>query len=397
MSMVKLIKNPCFIYTLFWCLYLCQGVLYPNDSIVSKSLAMFIALLSVFYTFRCIFSVRFNGYLKSLLAVLVLVISYGIIAFATDGKVINGLVSDTPVVLWIRNMCLSILPIFTYIYFAKSGYLTAEFVGKLVPIMVIAVLVSYYWSYQTAIATAYLRTGNDVEDVTNNAGYALLPMIPLLLVYDGRKTLQYIGLLLIVLLVVFSMKRGAILICAVMSALFVYRSFRHASFKSKLLILLLILAFFAAVYFFISDFMMEDEYFLSRLDDLKKGNSSGRDSIYSTLWTHFIEDESFFHFLFGGGIWYTTKICWTAAHNDWLEFLLDMGVFGVCIYVVYWMRFYKMSRSREIPDLSRFCILLLFIDLFMRTLFSMSLDSMTFIHAMMLGLSYYGLLDRSLR
>lgn len=61
------------------------------------------------------------------------------------------------------------------------------------------------------------------------------------------------------------------------------------------------------------------------------------------------------------GIWYTTKVTWTAAHND-IQIL---------------------------------CLFGLYKSFFGKTLFSMSLDSMTFMQSMMLGLSYYGLLESS--
>lgn len=217
----------------------------------------------------------------------------------------------------------------------------------------------------------------------------------MLLVFDNKKLIQYIGLLAFSALVVLSMKRGAILICGIISVLFVLRSLNHSSKNSKLFVLLLIIALSTFMYFFLIDYMAENDYFMSRLEATREGKSSGRDDIYTILWNHFLDNRSLLKTIFGGGVWYTTKVTWTAAHNDWLEFLLDMGITGVAIYVVYWFSFYKLSRNKRLPELSRFCVLLIFMDLFMRTFFSMSLDSITFMHSMMLGLSYYGLINTS--
>lgn len=393
--MFKLFKNPCFWYTLIWCFYYCQGVLYPSDSILSKSIALLILLLSLIYTYRYLSSNVIKGYAKALFCVLLLISIYGLFAYATDGVLIKGKTSDTRLFMWFRNLYLSILPVFTYLYFAKSNYLNVQFVKKIFPIVLIAVLISYYWSYQTAIGLAYLKTGNNVEDATNNAGYLVLSMIPMLLVFDNKRLIQYVGLLVLVALVLLSMKRGAILICCIVSVVFVLRTLTHSSKKSKLFILLLIIALFIILYFFIIDYMAGNDYFISRLEATREGKSSGRDDIYTTLWNHFLNDNSLIRTLFGGGVWYTTKVTWTAAHNDWLEFLLDMGLIGIGIYACYWISFYRLARNKTLPEASRFCVLLIFINLLMKTFFSMSLDSMTFMQSMMLGLSYYGIINTS--
>ena len=141
------------------------------------------------------------------------------------------------------------------------------------------------------------------------------------------------------------------------------------------------------------DYMAESDYLMKRIEETKEGRASGRDDIYATLWNSFRNQTDTWKYLFGGGVWYTTKLTWTAAHNDWLEFLIDMGLFGVIVYIYYWASFLRLSIKKYLPELSRFCVFLIFLNMFMRTLFSMSLDSMTFVQGMMIALSYYGLLN----
>ena len=227
--------------------------MYPSDSIISKSIALLILSLSLVYAFRCLASNVITGYVKALFCVFLLVSVYGVIAYATDGVVIKGKASDTRLFSWFRNLYLSILPIFVYLYFAKSNYLTVQFVRKVFPVVLAAVLVSYYWSHQTAIVMAYLKTGNDVEDVTNNAGYVVLSMIPMFLAFGNKKIIQYLGLLVSVVLVLLAMKRGAILVCGIVSVLYVFRSLKHASNRSKLFVLLMIIALFIFLYYFVID------------------------------------------------------------------------------------------------------------------------------------------------
>lgn len=392
MIMMKYFKNPCFIYTMLWCIYWCQGILYQSGGIISQSIAIVLLCISLLCTFKYISSNRIIGYPKALLVVLLIVSIYGIIAYITDGEIIRGKTSDTRLFSWFKNMYLSILPVFTYLYFVRERYMNTEFVRKIIPVLIVAVSCSYYWSYISTIQAIFINTGNDISDITNNSGYMVLSLLPLLLLYDNKRLWQYVGLSLIVFFVVLSAKRGAILICGIMSVLFIIRNYRYSSGHKKLLTILLMIGFFIIVYSFIMDYMSENDYLMKRIEETKEGRSNGRDDLYWTLWDSFKNQNDTWKYLFGGGVWYTTKLTWTAAHNDWLEFLIDMGLFGVCVYMHYWVSFYRLSFNKNIPELSRFCIFLVFLNMFMKTLFSMSIDTMTFIHSMMLGLSYHGLL-----
>lgn len=375
---------------MLWCLYWCQGILYPSDSIISQSIAMLILCMSLLFTFKYIRGNRMVGYPKALLIVLLMVTVYGIIAYIDEGIMIRGNSGETRLFNWFRRMYLSILPVFTYLYFVKERYLNVELVKKMMPFILIALLFSYYDSYTTAIQQAFIKTGTEVSETTNNAGYIVLSLFPVLLLYDNKRLWQYIGLLLIVCLVILSVKRGAILVCGIMALLFIIRSFGHSSGRKKFLTIILLVTFSVIVYNFILDYMSESDYLMKRIEETKEGGSSGRDDIYSTLWRSFNSQTDALKILFGGGVWYTTKLTWTAAHNDWLEFLIDMGVFGVIVYIYYWISFFFLTIKKNIPELSRFCFLLIFINMFAKTLFSMSIESMTFIHGMMIGLAYYG-------
>lgn len=375
---------------MLWCLYWCQGILYPSDSIISQSIAMLILCMSLLFTFKYIRCNRMVGYPKALLIVLLMVTVYGIIAYIDEGIMIRGNSGETRLFNWFRGMYLSILPVFTYLYFVKERYLNVELVKKMMPFILIALLFSYYDSYTTAIQQAFIKKGIEVSETTNNAGYTVLSLFPVLLLYDNKRLWQYIGLLLIVCLVVLSVKRGAILVCGIMSLLFIIRSIGHSSGRKKFLTIILLAILSVIVYNFILDYMAESDYLMKRIEETREGRSSGRDDIYSTLWRSFNSQTDALKILFGGGVWYTTKLTWTAAHNDWLEFLIDMGVFGVIVYIYYWISFFFLTIKKNIPELSRFCFLLIFINMFAKTIFSMSMDTMTFIQGMMIGLAYYG-------
>ena len=265
-----------------------------------------------------------------------------------------------------------------------------DFIRKLLPLMALSVLCAFWWSYKSAVGLNFGESADTGEEVTNNAGYVALSLLPTLLVYNNKNVLQYLGLLFVVVLVCLAMKRGAILICGIMTLLFIGRDLKQSTSNQRLFLISLSIAFGFLLILFVQDYLLESAYFIERIDNTIEGNSSGRDDVYSTLWNHFINEDSPLRVLFGGGVWYTTKVTWTAAHNDWLEFLLDMGILGVMVYFFYWIAFARLCNNKQLPNLSRFCILLLLIDLFMRTIFSMSIHSMSFMHGMMIGIASQG-------
>lgn len=49
---------------MLWCLYWCQGILYPSDSIISQSIAMLILCMSLLFIFKYIISNHIVGFIS---------------------------------------------------------------------------------------------------------------------------------------------------------------------------------------------------------------------------------------------------------------------------------------------------------------------------------------------
>ena len=114
------------------------------------------------------------------------------------------------------------------------------------------------------------------------------------------------------------MKRGAILLGAILAIYFLYHSLKEASQKEKLYLLLLSLVASILILLVVQDLMANSAYFQRRVEQTLEGNASGRDSIYSLLWYSFLENGSLFHCLFGFGADATITFAGNYAHNDWL-------------------------------------------------------------------------------
>lgn len=387
--MRRAIINPCHIYTWLWCLYYSQGILYPSGSAISQGTIGVIIVLS-FYYFIKFCRGKFTLYHKGLMWVFALVNVYGIVALIGEGMAIKGMVSDTNTISWFKNMFMSILPIFTYSYFCKKGYLTTKFLQWMFPIFFLTAIMHFYHTRLEVLEQFYGTTLHVDVGITNNAGYMFLSLIPMLIIYDKQRLLQYAGLALCLVWMLFAMKRGALLIGAIVTIFIVLRSLRVGSRWQKLFTFIVIVVAAHIVYQVMVDMFEHNDYFLARINATEAGNSSGRDDIFSTLWEHFIHLDNYGEIIFGSGVWATTKFTWTAAHNDWLEFITDMGLFGVAIYIAYWCCFLRTIYTLNLPESARFTLKVLFIIAFMRTMFSMSISEIAYTESIMFGLCLCG-------
>ncbi len=185
------------------------------------------------------------------------------------------------------------------------------------------------------------------------------------------------------------MKRGAILISAFCFIFFLITRFRTKKRKQKLWILILSIVVIFGVYKFIDYYYNSSDLFQKQLEKIQEGNSSSRGILFSSLWNYYIHEANIFQQLFGSGANATLQHAVNFAHNDWLEILVNQGIFGVVVYAVYWIGLFKEWRKRKhIPD-AYLALGLFVIIYFMKTLFSMSYNDMTY-YAMFVFAFYLG-------
>ena len=119
--------------------------------------------------------------------------------------------------------------------------------------------------------------------------------------------------------------------------------------------------------------MMESsDYFMSRIEQTKEGNSSGRNALYERYWNHFKNETDIFKYLLGNGANATLGIGVNYAHNDWLEIAIDEGVLGLVIYCIYWFCFWRTIASIKYNITAKLVLSLTFISFLIMTVFSMS-------------------------
>lgn len=368
--------NVCNFYILLWCLYSLQGTLYTGGSIISQGILAVLLVISLYYTIYANIKFVLPPYMKMLNIMLIMFVIYGgVLLLSNEVLVIRddylGAVSNKD---YLKNIFISLLPIYTFFVFAKIGQLSDSVIRKWIPIFVVIVIANFFAQQSRSLAKAEELMSTQ-EEFTNNVGYIFLAIIPLLL-FVKRTFVKYILLLVCGVFIIAAMKRGAILIFALTLPLFFNWTLKGISPTKKILISVLIVVCVCAIVYYMSYMLDTSEYFQDRINNTLAGDASGRESMYPHLLRQIFYYATPLQFLFGRGAWGTLKVSNNFAHNDWLEIGINQGVLGVVIYIVYWVAFYVTTKRMRQNNQIYAVLMLTMTILFMKTMFSMSYDNM---------------------
>ena len=377
--------NRCDWFIIVWVLYYFQGVLYPTGGAISTGLLGINLLVSIYCAIKIWQMPNYPPYIKGLNLLVLMFSIYGFYLILMNPSTLYYRMSGKSMASYsyIKSIYLSILPIYAFYYFSLKGYLTAERLRWWAVVFCISCVVSYYIYMQQAME-ALLERGSSREEITNNAGYLFLSLIPIWVVYRRKPLLQYAGLAFCMAFILMGMKRGAILIGGVVVLYLIWQIIKNARGKQRIIVILLTAVLAVAGFYFVIDMMTSSDYFIQRLEATKEGNSSGRDSLYSFFWTYFTEKADAIQYLFGRGANGTLEIYENYAHNDWLEIAVNQGLLGIIVYAVYWKQLYSTWRQSTNIE-AKTILALVGIIYFAKTLFSMSYGDMTYVCTSVLG------------
>ena len=377
--------NRCDWFIIVWVLYYLQGVLYPTGGAISTGLLGINLLVSIWCAVKIWQMPHHAPYIEGLNLLVLMFSIYGFALILMNPSTIYYSMSGKSMASYnyIKAIYLSILPIYAFYYFSLKGYLTAERLRWWAVVFCISCVVSYYYNMQQELLKLMER-GSSREEITNNAGYIFLSLIPIWVLFRKKPLLQYAGLAFCVAFILMGMKRGAIAIGGVVVLYLIWQIIKNARGKQRFIVILLTAALAVVGVYFVIDMMTSSDYFIQRLEATKEGNSSGRDNLYSFFWTYFTEKANFLQYLFGRGANGTLEIYENYAHNDWLEIAVNQGLLGITVYAVYWKRFYSTWRQSTNIE-AKTILALVGIIYFAKTIFSMSYGDMTYVCTSVLG------------
>lgn len=373
---MKLSRRYFYIYFLMWGLYYLQGTLYASGGLISKSLLTLILIISGGVMFVA------NGhmpkassarsYIVSLNFLTIILTIYGLLGLFV------GEVYGFSSFRLLRPYYCSMLPIYSFYLFSKNNEIRQIDIKIFFLLMLCITVAFYYKNYEE------LMSAENVDGITNNVGYMFVPFVALLPLINSGRLFKYLIIIILSYFVLMSAKRGA-MICFVL-CLFLYLVFeeRNSSFKTKIIIFITSSILLVIGYHYAMETILSDPYLSNRLIQTLDGDSSSRDVIFSRLYDRLLADFSPINFIFGYGIHGTLIIATRLAHNDWLEFLIDMGLIGFVVYLLYWLSFFRVLMNQKNKE--NFAALFIIMSFcFVRTLFSQSLSDMYIITTFIIG------------
>ena len=368
--------DACTIYLLLWALGYVQKM-FISSSLISMLFYLPYMGMTLYYVVKVFTNYRPKGVMLAFTAFFVVLLCYGLALVLLD----NSVKDNKSFLMFIIN---NLAPLYAFYYFSRQGLLTEKRLLLWFIIFLVIATLDFYTAQRKGLALL-AEDGSQYEEITNNAAYSMLGLMPFVFLLRKKPIWQYIILAYVMFIVVTGLKRGAILISLFLLLWFVYVQTKSSSSTKKLVFLLLTIVFLVIGWRFVMQFYENSAYFQHRAEATMEGSSSNRDWIYSTLWNHYINNDNFLQLLFGEGGFHTVNVSGFMAHNDWLELLIDCGLFGVVVYLIYWISFIR-DWVRIKSDILVYSMMgACFIFTFMKTLFSMSFFSMPFYISMIMG------------
>lgn len=230
-----------------------------------------------------------------------------------------------------------ILPLFTFYFTANCTQYVKNDNRIIWAMTIVAILLSVYFLMN------YHNNLNYNKDAQSNASYAILYLLPFMLCHK-KKLFQILFIVLVLIVVMYSMKRGGFL--ALLGAVGVYLFISQISLKKRkfnlfsifLLSIVSIVLYYGIVY--INDVILGGNLF-NRFEDISDG--SGRLSIYAYYWNMFTESDVV-SLLFGRG-WggsIRNATIGVTCHNDLLEVLINFGIIGFVCYISFIISLVKL-------------------------------------------------------
>lgn len=356
-------QNKLLILVALFTVYYLQGALYPSGSIVSQGILL-IYLLFGFFCFVKTFGNRVTPRCIMIWSVFFLI--HGLCFLISPKEVVgmkNEAIGRVATFNQFKEIATFMLTLFIGYYYSYKNNTSEKYILWFGIIFFLSSVVQYYYS----LSQLMIKYG---EETTNNAGYTMLTVVPYLpIVFKRKRILGIIMAVVIVALIMWSAKRGA-LICLAGSAIFsLFYYLKTHKVRLKTIMVIILLSF--VVGYFVYQQYLDNEYLQSRMEATMEGKSSNRDVAYSQLFNHWLNETNPLLFLFGNGTAQTITVWGNYGHNDWLELLIDNGLVGAVAYFVLFVTTISYLRKARLGKFDKMSAYLCVLILFMQSCFSM--------------------------
>lgn len=371
---------PATIYVLVYTLYTVTFSFHLGLNLIRLSYVVFYAM-SVWYFFRSFGYWNKSSFIRALTMMFGLVMTYcAFLLLDRSPRLMHDITPLSYTLLYVA----SILPIYVFYYFGRRKMLTVVWF-QIIAILFCLNAYALYYENQLAIMDKLLIDEGAIQ--TNNSGYIIVSLLPLIAFFNKRVSTQYVGIVLILISTIMCFKRGAVIIGVIAVTYYFYNMVKMPSTSRKLIVLVFGAASAVFLYMYLDNLFLTNDYFYQRVMLTYEGDSSGRDGLFGKIWVYILENESVVELLLGGGAAATVELFGIEAHNDWLEFAIDFGMLGIVLYVFYWVTSYKYFRyaKKRLPESIVMAMGMVLLMNFVRSFFSMSFIDMTFMSSSIIG------------
>lgn len=242
--------------------------------------------------------------------------------------------------LWsaLVHIGLSILWIFVYSFFyyylIKNPFSISRLMKYIMIMFIFYIFATVYAKYN--IQSIYNRIA------VVNMVYNVLVFLPWTTLISNRR-LRNLSFFVTIIIVVISMKRGAMIVLPIMLVLYFIV---EGIVKNKYISVYLKILFFALIFITIVGCIDQYSggYITNRFSQESLSSGSGRSVIYSSILLD-IKQRNIVDLLIGSGSASSLNSIGFAAHNDWLEFLYSYGIIGTILYLTLFWGFLKRSLN----------------------------------------------------
>ena len=371
---------PATIYVLVYTIWTVAFSFHLNLNLIRAAYVVFYAL-SLWFFFKSLRYWSSSAFLRALTFMFGLVMVYCLFLVLTGTSGFKFEVNPTDYLL---NYAASVLPIYSFYYFSRKGRLSFYWFMVMTILFCVNAYALYYENQQRVLEMLV----GESEDFTNNSGYIIVSLLPLMAFFSKRSIIQYVGLFLIMAATILCFKRGAILVGLIAIAYFIFKKVNVRNNSRRITTIALVAVLLVLLYRYFGSIFLTNDYFYQRVMLTREGNSSGRDSIYGFFWDYFTSSENgVIGILLGNGAAATLKLLGVEAHNDWIEFAIDFGLLGIALYLFYWFtiyKYYKFAR-KNLSDTIVLAMGMVLIIILARSFFSMSFISMSFMSTALIG------------
>lgn len=364
-------------YIIITSYFICVICYFEQASIfgINSNLGTFLILpLLVVNAFYCYKYLRGNDH-NIFLNVCTIFLLLNFIYFYVDYNLVVNF-SRASSLNFFKGVLLSLSCIYPTYYWSKNG-------SDYRILLLITSIFALFSIWQLRI---YNITLEDTDEFTDNSAYSFLSLLPCVFLIRKYSILRLVFTGLIIGFVISCAKRGAIA-SLVVACLFVFAYLLRKNNgnlsvlkKAGLLFMISLL-----VYYGINQFLQND-FVQLRFEQLEESGGSSRELIYSNIWNNWT-NSNLLEQLFGHGYCASRLMSGTGnfAHNDWLELLADMGIFGIGIYAWFMYSLLKCALKATNQNV-KYMLLTIFTIWLTKTLFSMSyMDENNFILSILIG------------